>query len=400
MRRLMFLTLAVVAALALAVAPRNASAATTSHVRAVNLQSNSFSVEWYTDLAASGAIQVSTTCGGPTVSYSERTSDGFVHLSTTVTSATAAGTPLAPTTTYYITLIDNGQIDNNSGQCYAVTTLAAGTMPTTGYNWSGDAVYPSPTCGLPSRGVLIDATLATNTLVSLPIAAVSDADGYFTLPLYSARTSSGAPMAVTDDSVLTVTATAASGMLVEQGFVVIQGGSDINQICLLNMPAQVTTTPVTPDPTATVIATSTAIPTATPTTTLQPPAPPGTAGPPIQPPPPPGSDPTATATLTPSPTATATPIPLTARTKISPKTVGSDGRVRVAVSTVPGARVAMHVIYPDRVSTYNAGGKADGAGSWRVTWPVVSLQKGNAQVIVTVTLNGQTKVLYRHFVVR
>jgi hypothetical protein len=60
----------------------------------------------------------------------------------------------------------------------------------------------------------------------------------------------------------------------------------------------------------------------------------------------------------------------------------------------------MVVIYPDKVSSFSASGRANKQGVWRARWTVVALQRGRASVTFTVRFGRQKKVLHRYFTIR
>jgi hypothetical protein len=60
----------------------------------------------------------------------------------------------------------------------------------------------------------------------------------------------------------------------------------------------------------------------------------------------------------------------------------------------------MVVVYPDKVSSFSASGRANKLGVWRAQWTVVALQRGRASVTFTVRFGSQKKVLHRYFTVR
>jgi hypothetical protein len=97
---------------------------------------------------------------------------------------------------------------------------------------------------------------------------------------------------------------------------------------------------------------------------------------------------------TPPPPPTVT---LKAWTSIQSKSVHSNATERIVVHTQPGASIAMTAVYPDKVSAFSAKGKAGTKGVWSVSWSVVALQKGRANVRIVLRLGDQKKVLNRHF---
>jgi hypothetical protein len=90
-------------------------------------------------------------------------------------------------------------------------------------------------------------------------------------------------------------------------------------------------------------------------------------------------------------------VTLKAWTSMQSKSVHSNATERIVVHTQQGVRIALTAVYPDKLSTFSARGKAGPKGLWSVSWSVVALQKGQANVRIVLKLGDQKKVLNRHF---
>jgi hypothetical protein len=414
-RRALFGAAAVLVAAALSWTPRGAAQAANINVFAVNVGSTALSVAWFTTSQVSGeSVEIGTTCTAVSSAVGEQGgSDGYVHLSQPLGG-------LAPNTGYSVAIVQNGQIDNNNGNCWRVHTLTSGAPPSGG-GIAGTIAVDRTTCTAGVSGALIVgyvnfggnpvAVLEGGGGYSLPVGSIAnngdivEAIGYLSFNennSVSAPYSTGAhlpticvsPLAAGPSPTPTKTGIP-TATIVSTGFVT-------STPVPTNSPTITLTPSVTATPTRTPTPTSTA--TITPTPTFIP-FPTSTAAVvPSLPPPPPGSGATATATPVPTatstPTLTPTPVKVTGWTRIQPKTVHSDGKAHVEVHTRPGVRVSLVATYPDKKSKHTAHGTTNASGVWGNTWVVIALQKGTVSVHLTLASAGQSVTLYRHFTVK
>ena len=157
---------------------------TVSDLSTTNVREKSLTVSWVTDTSSTGEVHYSTSTDNlDQVAQDTRgasTSDDthFVTLST-----------LTADTTYYFDIHSNGEVDNNNGNHYIITT-----GPTLGLQ-GPDTVYGQvfkSDGSTPAEGCIVTITLQDNDGAgspgeAAPLSSLTDQDGYWHVNLTASR---------------------------------------------------------------------------------------------------------------------------------------------------------------------------------------------------------------------
>ncbi len=178
-------------------APRATPQSTPKSIKLTNVTESSVTITYLTDAASEGSIKYGTDPETPLSRSAQVATDDRVQLGTSQTSQfkthhiTVRG--LQPNTKYYYVISSSGEVYDNQGQAFSITTAQRSGAPA-----AAKTIYGSVTTetGTPADGAIVYVAFEGAGLLS----SLVKQSGSWAVPLSNARTTDGAAYADVSDS--------------------------------------------------------------------------------------------------------------------------------------------------------------------------------------------------------